>query len=40
MDYNALGRLSTRHLQVVQLVDIDGLTYDEAAAALGILPAL
>ncbi len=33
---DALGRLSTRHLQVVQLVDIDGLTYDEAAAALGI----
>ena len=34
---DALGRLSARHLQVVQLVDIDGLTYDEAAAALGIL---
>lgn len=33
---DALGRLSPRHLQVVQLVDIDGLTYDEAAAALGI----
>ena len=29
---DALGRLSARHLQVVQLVDIDGLTYDEAAA--------
>ncbi len=33
---DALGRLSARHLDVVQLVDIDGLTYDEAAAALGI----
>lgn len=33
---DALGRLSPRHLQVVQLVDVDGLTYDEAAAALGI----
>lgn len=33
---DALARLSTRHLQVVQLVDIDGLTYVEAAAALGI----
>ena len=33
---DALARLSTQHLQVVQLVDIDGLTYDEAAAALGI----
>ena len=33
---DALGRLSARHLQVVQLVDIDGLTYGEAAAALGI----
>ena len=33
---DALGRLSPRHLQVVQLIDIDGLTYDEAAAALGI----
>ncbi len=33
---DALGRLSPRHLQVVQLVDIDGLTYDEAAAVLGI----
>ena len=32
----ALGRLSPRHLQVVRLVDVDGLTYDEAAAALGI----
>ena len=32
----ALGRLSPRHLQVVQLVDVDGLTYDEAATALGI----
>ena len=33
---DALGRLSPLHLQVVQLVDIDGLTYDEAAAALGV----
>jgi RNA polymerase sigma-70 factor (ECF subfamily) len=33
---DALGRLSARHLQVIQLVDIDGLTYDEAAAALGL----
>ena len=33
---DALGRLSPRHLQVVQLIDIDGLTYDEAVAALGI----
>lgn len=32
----ALARLLPRHLAVVQLVDIDGLTYDEAAAALGI----
>ena len=33
---DALECLSPRHLQVVQLVDVDGLTYDEAAAALGI----
>ncbi len=33
---DALGCLSPRHLHVVQLVDVDGLTYDEAAAALGI----
>ncbi|MEO8906618.1 MAG: RNA polymerase sigma factor [Microbacteriaceae bacterium] len=33
---DALGRLSERHLQVVNLVDIDGLTYNEAAVALGI----
>jgi RNA polymerase sigma-70 factor, ECF subfamily len=33
---DALGCLSPRHLQVVQLVDVDGLTYDEAAATLGI----
>ena len=33
---DVLGRLSERHCHVVQLVDIDGLTYDEAAAALGI----
>lgn len=33
---DALQRLSPRHTQVVQLVDVDGLTYDEAAAALGI----
>ena len=33
---DALRRLSPRHLQVVQLVDVDGLTYDEAATALGI----
>ncbi len=32
----ALGHLSARHVRVVQLVDIDGLTCDEAAAALGI----
>ena len=32
----ALRCLSPRHLHVVQLVDVDGLTYDEAAAALGI----
>jgi RNA polymerase sigma-70 factor (ECF subfamily) len=32
----AIARLSPRHLAVVQLVDIDGLTYDDAAAALGI----
>lgn len=32
----ALGHLSPRHLEVVQLVDIDGLTYDDAAAAIGI----
>ena len=32
----ALSHLSARHLEVVQLVDIDNLTYDEAAAALGI----
>lgn len=33
---DALGRLSPRHLEVVQLVDIGGLTYDEAAAAIGV----
>ncbi len=33
---DALERLSPRHLHVVQLIDIDGLSYDEAAAALGI----
>ena len=33
---DALGHLSAPHVQVVQLVDIDGLTCDEAAAALGI----
>ncbi|MEP7113340.1 MAG: RNA polymerase sigma factor [Ilumatobacteraceae bacterium] len=33
---DALARLSERHLQVVRLVDIDGLTYGEAAVALGI----
>jgi RNA polymerase sigma-70 factor, ECF subfamily len=33
---DALRCLSPRHLHVVQLVDIDGLTYDEVAAALGI----
>lgn len=33
---DALDRLSPRHVDVVRLVDIDGLTYDEAAAALGI----
>lgn len=33
---DALARLSPRHIDVVRLVDIDGLTYDEAAAALGI----
>jgi len=33
---DALARLSPRHLAAVRLVDIDGLTYDEAAAALGI----
>jgi RNA polymerase sigma-70 factor, ECF subfamily len=32
----ALARLSPRHLQVVQLVDVNGLTYDEAAAAVGV----
>lgn len=36
---DALAPLSERHLQVVRLVDIDGLTYDGAAAALGIRPA-
>jgi len=33
---DALQCLSPRHLRVVQLVDIAGLTYDEAAATLGI----
>ena len=33
---DVLGRVSERHCHVVQLVDIDALTYDEAAAALGI----
>lgn len=33
---DALGRLSPRLLHVVRLVDVDGLTYDEAAVALGI----
>lgn len=33
---DALERLSTRHVHVVQLIDIDGVSYDEAAAALGI----
>lgn len=33
---DALARLSPQHLQVVYLVDIDGLTYDETAAALGV----
>lgn len=33
---DALRCLSPRHLHVVQLVDVGGLTYDEAAAALGI----
>jgi RNA polymerase sigma-70 factor, ECF subfamily len=33
---DALARLSPRLRQVVQFVDVDGLTYDEAAAALGI----
>lgn len=32
----ALARLSPRHAEVIALVDVDGLTYDEAAAALGI----
>jgi RNA polymerase sigma-70 factor (ECF subfamily) len=33
---DALARLSPRHLQVARLESVDGLTYDEAAAALGI----
>ena len=33
---DALRCLSIRHRQVVQLVDIDGLSCDEAAVALGI----
>ena len=33
---DALGRLSPRLLQAIRLVDVDGLTYDEAAVALGI----
>ena len=33
---DALRCLSVRHRQAVQLVDIDGLSCDEAAAALGI----
>ena len=32
----ALTRLSPRHREVVELVDIDGLSYDEAAATLDI----
>jgi RNA polymerase sigma-70 factor, ECF subfamily len=35
---DALACLSPRHLHVVQLVDVNGLTYDEAAAALGLPP--
>lgn len=33
---DALGRLSPRQRQVVELVDVDGLTYDEAATVLDI----
>jgi len=33
---DVLGQLSQRHMEVVQLVDVEGLSYDEAAAALGI----
>ncbi len=33
---DALERLSTPHREVVELVDIDGLSCEEAAAALGI----
>lgn len=32
----ALGRLSRIHVDVVALVDIDGLSYDEAAAVLDV----
>lgn len=33
---DALGRLPPRHRRVVHLVDVAGLTYDEAAAVLGV----